>query len=84
MTFEDFGTLTHISPALTNEKLTKALSDWFKEDVTFTHWEKESGSNLKPDSQVPTFGRFSVPEGTEGTPQTQPVLVRVGYPIPPI
>lgn len=39
MTFEDFKTLTHVSPALTNDKLTKALTDWFQEDVSFTHWE---------------------------------------------
>ncbi|XP_052754411.1 uncharacterized protein LOC113509350 [Galleria mellonella] len=39
MATEDFTTLTHVSPALTNEKLSKSLTEWFGEPMAFTRWE---------------------------------------------
>ncbi|XP_013138437.1 PREDICTED: uncharacterized protein LOC106103270 isoform X1 [Papilio polytes] len=59
MTFEDFKTLTHVSPALTNDKLTKALTDWFKEDVSFTHWEYVSDTG-KGDSYLSEVIRIKI------------------------
>ena len=39
MTTEDFKSLHQVSPALTNDMLSEALSKWFKKEITFTHWE---------------------------------------------
>ncbi|XP_068624060.1 uncharacterized protein [Battus philenor] len=36
---ENYSTLTQVSPALTDEKLSGALTDWFDENITFTRWE---------------------------------------------
>ncbi|XP_013138372.1 PREDICTED: uncharacterized protein LOC106103224 [Papilio polytes] len=36
---EDYSSLTQVSPALTEDKLNSALSEWFKETVVFTRWE---------------------------------------------
>ncbi|CAH2058366.1 unnamed protein product, partial [Iphiclides podalirius] len=59
MTKDDFKTLTNISPALTNEKLSKSLSDWFKDSVTFTHWEYVSDTG-KGDSYLSEVIRIRV------------------------
>ncbi|CAK1589825.1 unnamed protein product [Parnassius mnemosyne] len=58
-TDHDFKTLTHISPALTNEKLSKSLSDWFKEDISFTHWEYVSDTG-KGDSYLSEVIRIKI------------------------
>lgn len=39
-------TLVHVSPALTNERVSNALTKWFAENVTFTHWEVSLSSQL--------------------------------------
>ncbi|CAB3226322.1 unnamed protein product [Arctia plantaginis] len=36
---EDYTSLTHVCSLVTNERLNKALTDWFKEEYTFTRWE---------------------------------------------
>ncbi|XP_014366109.2 uncharacterized protein LOC106716940 [Papilio machaon] len=36
---EDYRSLTQVSPALTEDKINSALSDWFRESVVFTRWE---------------------------------------------
>ncbi|XP_068624247.1 uncharacterized protein [Battus philenor] len=73
MTYEDFKTLTGISPALTNEKLTNALNDWFKEDVTFTHWEYVSDTG-KGDSYLSEVIRIKI-HGNKPDGETKHVQV---------
>ncbi|CAB3226316.1 unnamed protein product [Arctia plantaginis] len=36
---EDFSTLVHVSPLMTTERISKALTKWFNEEHTFSHWE---------------------------------------------
>ncbi|KAJ8708223.1 hypothetical protein PYW07_010348 [Mythimna separata] len=56
---DDFSTLTHVSPALTNQRLSAALSDWFKEPYTFTHWEYVSETG-KGDSYLSELIRIKI------------------------
>ncbi|KAG7296509.1 hypothetical protein JYU34_020287 [Plutella xylostella] len=41
---EDYTSLLQVSKCLTNERLSQALTDWFKEDCQFTHWEYVKGT----------------------------------------
>ncbi|XP_030040535.2 uncharacterized protein LOC115455887 [Manduca sexta] len=56
---EDFSTLIHVSPALTNEMLSEALSDWFKKTVIFTDWEYVSDTG-KGDSYLSELIRIKI------------------------
>ncbi|KAL4713769.1 hypothetical protein ACJJTC_004300 [Scirpophaga incertulas] len=54
-----YSSLTHVSPGLTNEKLSQALTDWFQELVTFTHWEYVSETG-KGDSYLSELIRIKI------------------------
>ncbi|CAB3226318.1 unnamed protein product [Arctia plantaginis] len=56
---EDYSTLSHFSPLVTNERLSKALTDWFKEEYTFTHWAYVGDMN-KGDSFVSEVIRIQI------------------------
>nr|XP_021198182.2 uncharacterized protein LOC110382040 [Helicoverpa armigera]XP_021198183.2 uncharacterized protein LOC110382040 [Helicoverpa armigera]XP_021198184.2 uncharacterized protein LOC110382040 [Helicoverpa armigera]XP_049706343.1 uncharacterized protein LOC110382040 [Helicoverpa armigera] len=56
---EDFSTLTNVSPALTKDRLSKALTDWFNEPHTFTHWEYVSETG-KGDSYLSELIRIRI------------------------
>ncbi|KAJ8708561.1 hypothetical protein PYW08_009943 [Mythimna loreyi] len=56
---DDFSTLTHVSPGLTNDKLSQALSEWFREPYTFTHWEYVSETG-KGDSYLSELIRIKI------------------------
>ncbi|XP_026316173.1 uncharacterized protein LOC113227457 isoform X2 [Hyposmocoma kahamanoa] len=43
MSDDSYTTLVYECPALTNERLSDALTKWFGENVTFTHWENIGG-----------------------------------------
>ncbi|XP_035454921.2 uncharacterized protein LOC118279355 [Spodoptera frugiperda] len=60
---EDYSTLTNVSPVLTNERLSAALSDWFKRPFTFTHWEYVSETG-KGDSYLSELIRIRI-HGTD-------------------
>ncbi|GBP54760.1 hypothetical protein EVAR_90044_1 [Eumeta japonica] len=59
MAEENFLTLTHISPELSNANLTRALSDWFKKEMEFTHWEYV-GDTAKGDSYLSELIRIKI------------------------
>ncbi|XP_023948829.2 uncharacterized protein LOC112053600 [Bicyclus anynana] len=59
MAAEDFKSLLQVSPALTNELLSEALTEWFKEPVTFTHWEYV-GDTGKGDSYLSEVIRIKI------------------------
>ncbi|XP_061705536.1 uncharacterized protein LOC133516560 [Cydia pomonella] len=59
MSSEDFSTLSSVYPVLTDERLSKALSDWFKENVTFTRWE-HVGKTGKGDSCLSEVIRIKI------------------------
>ncbi|XP_053620186.1 uncharacterized protein LOC128680798 [Plodia interpunctella] len=56
---EDSKTLTHVSPVLTNEALSGALTKWFGEDTAFTHWEYISETG-KGDSYLSDLIRIRI------------------------
>ncbi|XP_075986164.1 uncharacterized protein LOC142983171 [Anticarsia gemmatalis] len=56
---EDYSTLSHVSKLVTNERLNEALTDWFKEDYTFTHWEYVSETG-KGDSYLSELIRIRI------------------------
>ncbi|KAJ0171988.1 hypothetical protein K1T71_012751 [Dendrolimus kikuchii] len=57
--YEDFSTLTHVSPILTNDTLSKALSKWFEEPIIFTNWEYVSETG-KGDSYLSEVIRIKI------------------------
>lgn len=59
MSNEDFTTLSSISPGLSNENLSKALSKWFNKNMTFTHWEYV-GDTGKGDSYLSEVIRIKI------------------------
>ncbi|KOB70161.1 putative Juvenile hormone-inducible protein, partial [Operophtera brumata] len=65
---EDFSTLSHVSPLLTDERVGEALSNWFKQPVTFTHWEYISETG-KGDSYLSQLIRIKI-HGEAGTGPT--------------
>ncbi|XP_050669378.1 uncharacterized protein LOC126968404 isoform X1 [Leptidea sinapis] len=66
MTEESYQTLIEISPLLTDHEISKALTDWFKEAVTFTKWEyvDETG---KGDSYLSEVIRIRIYGKTDDT-----------------
>ncbi|XP_026316006.1 uncharacterized protein LOC113227327 [Hyposmocoma kahamanoa] len=59
MSEEDYATLINVSPVLTNERLSDALTKWFAENFTFTHWEYV-GETGKGDSYLSELIRIKI------------------------
>ncbi|XP_038218150.1 uncharacterized protein LOC119836764 [Zerene cesonia] len=64
MTKENNSLLTQVSPLLTNDELDKALSKWFQEPVSYSHWEyvSETGkgdSYLSEVMRVKIYGKIN-------------------------
>ncbi|XP_046972779.1 uncharacterized protein LOC124539431 [Vanessa cardui] len=72
---EDFSSLLHVSPVLTNDILSKALSEWFHTDVVFTHWEYVSDTG-KGDSYLSELIRIKIHGTSEGAPYHVQVILK--------
>ncbi|KAI8423836.1 hypothetical protein MSG28_012846 [Choristoneura fumiferana] len=59
MATEDFTTLSKLYHVVTDDLVSKALTDWFKEAMTFTHW-KYVGETGKGDSYLSEVIRIKV------------------------
>ncbi|XP_048007040.1 uncharacterized protein LOC125242314 isoform X1 [Leguminivora glycinivorella] len=76
MSLEDFSTLSGVYPVLTDERLSKALSDWFKENVTFTRWEYV-GETGKGDSYLSELMRINIFGKTDsGDPKNVKIILK--------
>ncbi|XP_050356745.1 uncharacterized protein LOC126777666 [Nymphalis io] len=72
---EDFTSLLHVSPALTNDMLSKTLSEWFHTDVVFTNWEYVSHTG-KGDSFLSELIRIRIHGNSDGTPYHVQVILK--------
>ncbi|KAM3958710.1 uncharacterized protein ACR2FA_007234 [Aphomia sociella] len=72
---EDFTTLTHVSPALTNERLSDALTKWFGEQMTFTHWEYLSDTG-KGDSYLSELIKIKIHGATKNDSKHVQVILK--------
>ncbi|XP_039764918.1 uncharacterized protein LOC120637249 [Pararge aegeria] len=75
MAAEDFKSLLQVSPALTNELLSEALTAWFKDPVTFTHWEYV-GDTGKGDSYMSEVIRIKINGDANGTSKLVQVVLK--------
>ncbi|XP_049881316.1 uncharacterized protein LOC126377561 isoform X2 [Pectinophora gossypiella] len=74
---EDFSSLLDVSPALTNKRLSLALTDWFHEEVSFTHWEYV-GDTGKGDAYLSELIRIKI-HGTNKDGTSKHVQVVLKY-----
>ncbi|XP_045762649.1 uncharacterized protein LOC123865577 isoform X2 [Maniola jurtina] len=72
---EDFTSLLPVSPVLTNELLSEALTEWFKEPMTFTHWEYVGGMG-KGDSFLSEVIRIKIYGDSNGTSKYVQVVLK--------
>ncbi|CAH0403474.1 unnamed protein product [Chilo suppressalis] len=56
---QDFKHLSNVSPLLTDDSLSEALTEWFQESIVFTHWEYVSETN-KGDSYLSELMRIRI------------------------
>ncbi|XP_045455065.1 uncharacterized protein LOC123664586 [Melitaea cinxia] len=75
METEDFKSLLHVSPALTNDMLSKALSEWFHTNIQFTHWEYVSDTG-KGDSYLSEVIRIRIYGDSNGVPYHVQVILK--------
>ncbi|OWR43359.1 uncharacterized protein LOC116773618 [Danaus plexippus] len=75
MVEENFKTLLQISEALTNERISKALSERFKEPMIFTHWEYV-GETGKGDSYLSEVIRIRIYGNANGITKHVQVILK--------
>ncbi|XP_013186386.1 uncharacterized protein LOC106131742 [Amyelois transitella] len=72
---EQSKSLTHISPALTKEALSEALTKWFGEKTVFTHWEYV-GNTGKGDSYLSDLIRIKIFGESQNTTKFVQVILK--------
>ncbi|XP_034826517.1 uncharacterized protein [Maniola hyperantus] len=75
MAMEDFKSLLQVSSVLTNEQLSEALTEWFKEPMTFTHWEYV-GDTGKGDSYLSELIRIKIYGNSNGASKYVQVILK--------
>ncbi|XP_041971551.1 uncharacterized protein LOC121727656 [Aricia agestis] len=73
--YEEFGTMIEVSPGLTQEYVNRALTKWFGETATFTHWEYVSETG-KGDSYLSEVIRIKIYGDLNGTSKHVQVVLK--------
>ncbi|CAK1541444.1 unnamed protein product [Leptosia nina] len=72
---QNFKTLIHLSILLTDDELSKALSVWFNEPTTFTHWEP-IGEMGKGDSYLSDVYKIKIYGQCNGSSKHIQIIVK--------